>query len=109
VKPDPGGGLDGGDSSDPARPNAKATTTPKPLDLANRLSLRPAEAARCLGVSERTLRSMLSRLPHFREGGNVLIPVAPLQRWLELRAKQEATGLAELEEEFAARIRASLD
>jgi excisionase family DNA binding protein len=77
------------------------------LDLAGRLALRPAEAATALGVSERTLRSMLSRLPHFREGGAVLIPVRALERWLEERVKAEGNALARLEEEFAAQIRAS--
>lgn len=60
------------------------------IDLANRITLRPAEAARVLGVSERTLRTMLPELPCIREGGAVLLPVDGLRRWAEERA--EATG-----------------
>ena len=81
----------------------------RPLHLADRLALRPAEAAEALGISERKLRSVLSRLPHFREGGSIFIPVAALQRWLDRRVSEEANALAALEEEFAARIRASQD
>jgi excisionase family DNA binding protein len=87
--------------------NGAAAPAEQRLDLAGRLALRPAEAAKALGVSERTLRSMLSRLPHFRDGGAVLIPVGALERWLEERVKAEANALARLEEEFAARIRAA--
>jgi excisionase family DNA binding protein len=59
-----------------------------PVDLANRLALRPLEAAVALGVSERTLRSLLPRLPHVRIGGAVLIPLDPLRRWLEEQARE---------------------
>ncbi len=57
--------------------------------LTDRLALRPGEAARALGVSERTLRSMLPALPHFREGNVVLIPVDGLRDWLRERCKAE--------------------
>ena len=60
-----------------------------PIDLASRLTLRPAEAARVLGVSERTFRALLPRVPHFREGNVVLIPVAELRRWASDRARDE--------------------
>jgi hypothetical protein len=53
-----------------------------PLDLANRVALRPAEAARALGVSERKLRELLPRLPHVRLDGIVVLPVDQLRRWL---------------------------
>lgn len=73
-----------------------------PLDLAGRLSLRPAEAARALGVSERTLRTLLPRLPHARLEGCVLLPVDALRRWLdeqtkarEARAEHDATEIRE--------------
>jgi excisionase family DNA binding protein len=58
---------------------------PPPL----RLALRAKEAAAALGVSERTLRSLLPQIPHFREGGVVLIPVELLREWLRERAKAE--------------------
>jgi excisionase family DNA binding protein len=56
---------------------------PAGIDLAGRLALRPPEAARALGLSERTFRSLLPTLPHVRTGGAVLIPVEALRRWLE--------------------------
>ena len=56
---------------------------PEALDLAGRLALRPPEAAKALGLSERTFRTLMPRLPHIRTGGAVLIPVEALRRWLE--------------------------
>ena len=60
------------------------------LRLSERLALRPAEAARALGVSERTLRTLLPRLPHVRLSGTVLLPVRDLERWLHEQARAEA-------------------
>jgi len=60
---------------------------PERLQLSDRLSLRPAEAARALGLSERTFRDLLPRLPHVKVKGAVLIPVEALRRWLEEEAK----------------------
>jgi hypothetical protein len=57
------------------------------IGLADRITLRPAEAAAALGVSERTFRSLLPRLPHFREGNVVLVPVDELRRWASERAR----------------------
>lgn len=59
------------------------------LDLSRRLALRPAEAARALGLSERTLRANLRELPHVRVRGCVLLPVDGLRAWLGERAKAE--------------------
>ena len=59
------------------------------LDLANRLALRPAEAARALSLSERALRSLLPQLPVVRAGGAVLIPVEALRKWLADHARIE--------------------
>jgi hypothetical protein len=60
------------------------------LQSGQRLALRPREAAAALGISERTLRSLLPRLPHMRLDGAVLIPVDSLRRWLSQNA--EAPG-----------------
>ncbi len=57
--------------------------------LANRLALRPAEAAAALGIGERTLRQILPELPHVRVGGVVLLPVDALRGWLLAGAKAE--------------------
>ena len=61
--------------------------TEEQLILSNRLALRPAEAARALGLSERALRALLPQLPVVRAGGAVLIPVEQLREWLQERAR----------------------
>jgi excisionase family DNA binding protein len=58
------------------------------FSLQDRLALRPVEAARVLGVSERKLRELLPELPHVRRGGVVLIPVGPLREWLREQVVQ---------------------
>jgi hypothetical protein len=60
------------------------------VELANRLALRPLEAAAALGLSERAFRSLLPRLPHVRVGGAVLVPLEPLRRWLEEQARERS-------------------
>ena len=56
------------------------------------LSLRPREAAKALGVSERVLWSWTadrtSGIPHFRKGRVVLYPVRELADWLTSRLKK---------------------
>ncbi len=73
--------------------------------LAERLALRPAEAARALGIGERTLRQLLPTLPHVRAGGTVLIPVEGLRRWLEEQAKIECARADVVAEEILAEMR----
>ena len=55
---------------------------PRPSPLA----IRPAEAARLLGISPRKLWSMTadrtSGIPHLKLGRAVLYPVAELKQWL---------------------------
>jgi len=55
------------------------------------LALRPREAARALGVSERTLWSwtQAGTIPHLKRGRAVLYPVAALEQWL---AEETAGG-----------------
>jgi excisionase family DNA binding protein len=52
------------------------------LELSSRLALRPKEAAKALGISERKLRELLPELPTIRRGNIVLIPVEQLRKWL---------------------------
>ena len=70
------------------------------LHLADRLALRPKEAAEALGVSERTLRQMLPELPHVRVGGVVLLPVDALRGWLIEQAKTERGRAGAVAEEI---------
>ena len=62
------------------------------LCLANRLALRPKEAAEALGVSERKLREMLPELPHVRRDSVVMLPVEGLRAWLSEQAEARSSG-----------------
>jgi len=73
------------------------TTTP-PADV---LALRPRDAARALGISERCLWSLTQRgeVPHVKIGGRlVLYPRAALLDWLDRAAKQTAQQSADAAE-----------
>jgi excisionase family DNA binding protein len=61
------------------------------------LALRRREAAKALGVSDRTLWSWTQQgiIPHVRQGKTVLYPMAVLVRWLDERAKVNATAADE--------------
>lgn len=67
--------------------------------LGRRLALRPGEAAKALGISDRTLRTWMrdEGLPYARVGGAVLIPCAQLEAWMAARTdhEQRASALAE--------------
>ena len=49
------------------------------------LAMRPATAAKAIGVSERTLWNLTRRgeIPHARTGAVVLYPTAAVLKWLE--------------------------
>jgi excisionase family DNA binding protein len=74
------------------------------LPLCDRLSLRPAEAAAALGVSERTFRQLLPQLPHVREGNVVLVPVDSLRAWLGQRARAQASATDDAVAEILAAV-----
>jgi excisionase family DNA binding protein len=60
--------------------------------LENRLALRPAEAAKALGVSENHFnKSVLPQLPVVRSGRCILIPRTSLEAWLDDNS-EEAVG-----------------
>jgi hypothetical protein len=73
--------------------------TPDFLTAARRLALRPAEAAKALGISARTLWGLTAPrgpIPCLRIGHGkrqtVLYPVAELQAWLSRQAEAEKGG-----------------
>ncbi len=53
------------------------------------MALRPREAAKVLGLSERSLRELLPRLPVVRTRRAVLIPVDALRKWLVTNARTD--------------------
>ena len=65
------------------------TETKDRLALSDRLALRPREAAKALGLSERSLRALLPQLPVVRTRRAVLIPVDALREWLLSRAQSD--------------------
>jgi excisionase family DNA binding protein len=62
--------------------------TSPPTACADSLALRPRDAARALGVSERTLWTLTKQgqVPHLRLGKAVRYPVHLLRQWMEERA-----------------------
>jgi hypothetical protein len=98
-------GREGAPVKDRSAERSREREIRPPVDLAGRLSLRPAEAARALGVSERTLRTMLPRLPHVRLEGCVLLPVEALRRWLEAEAKAREAHVEHEAKEIMAAMR----
>lgn len=63
--------------------------TPDLLTAANRLALRPKEAAAALGISERLLwaKTNCGEIPHCRIGRAIVYPTALLREWLAQQAK----------------------
>lgn len=58
-------------------------------NLVLKLSLRPREAAKAIGISVRTLWTLTKQgeIPHTRLGRSVLYPVEALRRWLQERSQ----------------------
>jgi excisionase family DNA binding protein len=56
----------------------------------DRLALRPREAAKALGISERTLWSLTkaNRIPHARLGRAIIYSVEGLRGWLKAQEHQ---------------------
>ena len=54
------------------------------------LALRPRDAAKSLGMSERTLWTLTSRgeIPHVKLNRATLYPVESLKQWLQAKASQ---------------------
>jgi len=76
----------------------KSPRTPVTEQPIEPLSLRPRDAARALGISERTLWdwTRTERLPHVRIGNVVLYPVGCVKQWLADRADAAAEANANL-------------
>jgi excisionase family DNA binding protein len=64
------------------------TVERKKVEPAGPLALAPREAARAIGVSERTLwtYTRTQGVPHVRLGRRILYPVRELTEWLASRA-----------------------
>ncbi len=75
------------------------TETKDRLALSDRLALRPREAAKALGLSERSLRDLLPQLPVVRTRRAVLIPVDALREWLHSRARSDGDKAKEVAQE----------
>ena len=73
---------------------------------ADRLALRPKEAAEALGVSERTLRQLAPELPRVSRGGVVLYPVEALREWLRREVRTEGDRIRIAADEALERLRA---
>ena len=80
-----------------------------PLDLVDRLSLRPGEVARALGIKPRNVRSLIEsgRLPASRVDRAVVVPVASILRFLEanpyLPSQTESVSIEEAATAFIER------
>ena len=76
----------------------------EPIQLSTRLGLRPAEVAKALGVSERTVRQFLHELPHLRMGTTVVVPVDALRTWLQEKAQAEVNRVDAVVEKVLSEI-----
>ncbi|MCH8805196.1 MAG: helix-turn-helix domain-containing protein [Planctomycetes bacterium] len=61
---------------------------------APRLALRPKEAAKAIGISERLLWSLTNagEIPHVRIGRAVVYPIPALEEWLKKRLDKKKSG-----------------
>ena len=61
------------------------------------LAMRPREAAKALGISDRLLWKWTDRglVPHIRLGKAILYPVDSLRDWLQKQAKSAGTANGE--------------
>ncbi len=75
-----------------------------PLDLVDRLGLRPREIARTLGLSLRKVRSLIEsgRLPASRVDNSVVVPLLEILRFLEANPYVPTQTEADSVEESAA-------
>lgn len=73
-------------------PQIPAALRPPVVPDIPRLALRPEEAARSLGICERTLRDLPDGPPVVRLGRVLLYPVGPMAAWLVDRARSAADG-----------------
>lgn len=78
---------------------------PQRLSLVNRMALTVEEAAEVLGLSERTVRNWLPRLPHVRFGRAPRIPVDSLRRWLDEQARRQPSRVEEIVREGLRAVR----
>jgi excisionase family DNA binding protein len=76
----------------PSRPSNREFTT------AQRQALRAKEAAKAIGISERTLWDWTRDhgVPHFRIGNTVVYPLKQLDEWMAAKVKEQSRSSASL-------------
>ncbi len=88
-----------------AEPMTPATREPRPApNLNTRLTLRAWEAAAALGISERKLRQLSSRLPVVRLDGVLLYPVKEMERWLTTEVARQRAATEQTADEILREI-----
>ena len=104
------GGVDrvNGNGEHSAQPPEAADSATERLHLADRLALRPEEAAEAVGVCVKTLRKWMRNegLPYLRLDNVVLIPRSQLDEWMAARVESEHRA-DELAAEILKEIRGS--
>ena len=75
--------------------------------LSERLALSVPEAADSLGISERTMRSILPDVPHLRIGQRVVIPRDLLADWLRKQVGKEQNVVGKTVNEILEEIQSS--
>lgn len=71
-----------------------AGRTTSTIDLANRVALRPEEAADAFGVNVKTVRKWMreEELPFFHMDRLIFIPIAGLEDWIKKRIHTERSS-----------------
>ena len=71
------------------------------LDLDSRLALRPAEAAKALGISEKAFRRFMHEIPCVRRGRIRLFRRETLDGWLRRNETAEEDRASEIADEIS--------
>lgn len=63
--------------------------------MAEKLALKPGEAAEVIGVSRSKVYALIAegQIPHCKIGSSIRVPVDGLRRWLEMKTADTVAGL----------------